>query len=90
MYMYMCTCTFKTVHVHVHYTTCTVSISLLNNYKESQLKIIIQGINTHIYCELSHTCKNCTCTYHVIKKFNRSESAQKIHASRNGCIMHVH
>ena len=56
--------------------------------KESQLKIIKQGINTHIYCELSY--KNCTCTYHVIKKFNRSESAQKIHASRNGCIMHVH
>ena len=26
----------------------------------------------------------------VVEKFNRSESAQKIHASRNGCVMHVH
>ena len=30
----------------------------------------------------------CTCMY--IKKFNLSESAQKIHASRYGCVMHVH
>ena len=26
----------------------------------------------------------------VIKKFNRSESAQKIHANRDGCHMHAH
>ena len=26
----------------------------------------------------------------VIKKFNRSESAQKIHASMHWCNMHVH
>ena len=26
----------------------------------------------------------------VIKKFNQSESAQKIHANRDGCHMHAH
>ena len=26
----------------------------------------------------------------VVKKFNRSESAQKIHANRDGCHMHAH
>ena len=26
----------------------------------------------------------------VIKNFNRSESAQKIHASMDGCVMHIH
>ena len=25
-----------------------------------------------------------------VKKFNRLESAQKIHVSRGGCVMHVH